>query len=204
VKCCHTPAGLASLSPVNATRRRALLSAIVIALSLAGCAEPGAELAGERTGAAPIPSPSVVPQPVKPPEADQHDERGARQFTLYWFKTVNYAVLTGDIKPFRAASHHQCEPCETIVQAVQENYGDGGYAEGGTFTIRTTEAQNFALADQPSIAVTFDRSAQSSLAPDGQIRGSKPPASFKDAQIVLVKVGRSWQVRTVFGDSLVD
>lgn len=177
----------------------------LLALSLAGCAQPDPQLAGgSQSNREPVPSPSVIPQPVKPPEADEQSERGARQFTLYWFKTINYAVLTGDIEPFQNASHPQCEPCEGVVAAVQNNYGDGGYAEGGTFTVRSSEALNFALADQPTISVAFDRSAQSSLAPDGQVRGSKPAVSFKDCQVGLVKVGRSWRVRTVFGDNLID
>ncbi len=177
----------------------------MLALSLSACAQPDTRLAGgDQNANAPLPTPSVIPQPVKPPEANEQSERGARQFALYWFKTINYAVLTGDIGPFQEASHPQCEPCEIVSAAVQNNYGDGGYAEGGTFTIRSSEAQNFALADQPSIQVTFDRSAQSSMAPDGQVRGSKPPASFRNAQIVLVKFKQTWKVRTVFGDSLAD
>jgi hypothetical protein len=146
----------------------------------------------------------VVPQPVKPPEADEQTERGAQQFVLYWFKTINYAVQTGDAKPFAAASNPQCLPCQSVVTEVRDNYGDGGYTEGGVFTVRSSESQNFALADQPTISVAFDRSAQSKLAPDGQVRGSKPALTFKDCQVLLVKAGDSWQVRTVFGDNLVE
>lgn len=145
----------------------------------------------------------MIPQPPKPAVADEHTEQGAQQFTLYWFKTINYAVQTGDVKPLQTSSHAQCGPCQAIIAAVKENYGDGGYAEGGVYTIRSSEAQNFSLADQPTIAVAFDRSAQSSLAPDGQVRGSKPAVSFQSSQVVLVQVGNSWQVRTVFGDNLI-
>jgi hypothetical protein len=205
VKYCHSCTALANLPNVNATTCRALLGALVIALSLGGCAQPDTQLAGgSQDNDRAIPSPSVIPQPVKPAEADERSERGARQFTLYWFKTANYAIQTGDIKPLEKASHPDCEMCQAVIAGVQKDYGDGGYAEGGLFTIRSTEAQNFALAEQPTILVTFDRSAQSSLAPDGQVRGSKPAASFKQCQVMLVQVARVWRVRTVFGDSLSD
>jgi hypothetical protein len=203
VKCCHYVPTIASLSDVNATRRRAVLGAFVIALSLTACGQntPVAGGSDNETTAPPIPA--AIPQPSKPPEADEHTEQGAQQFTLYWFKTINYAVQTGDVKPLQAASHPRCAPCQAVVAAVQDNYVDGGYAEGGTFTVRTAEPQNFALADQPTILVSFDRSSQSSLAPDGQVRGSKPAASFQECQALLVKAGRSWQVFQVFGAPLI-
>lgn len=201
-KYCQSHIYVASLPSVNATTRRALLGALVLALSLAGCAQNGQLAGGNQPEPTNTFSPAVIPQPIKPAEADEHTERGAQQFALYWFKTINYAIQTGDVKPLQASSHPECGPCQTLVAAVQDDYADGGYAEGGLYTIRSSEAQNFALAEQPTILISFDRSAQSSLAPDGQVRGSKPAASFQECQVLLVKVGRSWRVRTVFGDTL--
>lgn len=129
--------------------------------------------------------------------------RGAQDFVNYWMNAANYATQTGDISPLEEASDSRCGQCQAVLSGVRDSYSDGGYTQGGLYRVRSVMTEVLALDDQPTFSITFDRSPQSLMAPDGQVRGSSPALSFQRCQFIMMWAGKGWRVRTVLGDSLV-
>jgi hypothetical protein len=179
-----------------------LLTIVLMGVSACGggAVSPGAS--GTNPGAAPSVLPSALPAPSPSPLAKQRTEAGAAEFVRYWFKTLDYATQTGDISRLTAASSQSCAPCEQAVGVVRENYSDGGYLQGGTYTVRSATAEEFAPADRPMIVVSFDRSSRSGFGPDGQVRDSLPAATFVNCQVTVVWENGGWKVATIVGDPL--
>jgi hypothetical protein len=146
--------------------------------------------------------PSALPAPSPSPLAKQRTEDGAEEFVRYWFRALDYATQTGDISRLTAASTPACRPCEAAIGVVRENYSDGGYLQGGTYTIRSAAAEEFAPADRPMIVVAYDRSSRSAFGPDGQARGSLPAATFVNSQVTVVWQDNGWKVNAIVGDPL--
>jgi len=174
-----------------------------LALGLAGCARDEAPPAapGDQPDAAASVLPSALPAPNQPALARERSERGAAEFVRYWFRTLDYATQTGDISRLTAASDPGCKACEEAISVVRESYSDGGYLQGGTYTVRSVAAEEFAPDERPMISVSFDRSSRSGFGPDGQVRGSLPAATFVSNQ-VTVAWSDGWKVTTIVGDPL--
>jgi hypothetical protein len=143
-----------------------------------------------------------MPAPSAIAIAREHSQRGAAEYVRYWFQTLNYATQTGDISPLRQASEPTCKACDAAITAVRDSYGDGGYMQGGTYTVRAVTSEEFGLDDQPMLSVSFDRTSRSGLGPDGQVRDSLPAASFVSCQVTLAWTGQTWKVATIVGDPL--
>jgi hypothetical protein len=146
--------------------------------------------------------PSALPAPSPSAVARQQTEPGAQEFVRYWFRSLDYATQTGDISRLTAASDPSCQPCEDAIGVVRQSYSDGGYLQGGTYTLRSVSAEEFAPNERPMIAVSFDRSARSGFSPDGQVRGSLPPVTFVSAQVTVAWLNGGWKVTTIVGDPL--
>lgn len=142
----------------------------------------------------------MLPPPSPPPIAAERSEEGAAQFTRYWFRTLDYATQTGDSGPLTRASTPDCRACEAALAVVRESYSDGGYLQGGTYTIRTVVPENFALDGRPQLSVSFDRSSRSGFGPDGQVRKSLPAVAFVTCEVTLNWTGDRWKVATIVGD----
>jgi hypothetical protein len=146
--------------------------------------------------------PSVLPAPTPPPLASERSAQGAQAFVRYWFQTLDYATQTGDISRLTQASDPSCQPCESAISVVRESYSDGGYMQGGTFTLRAVSADTFALKDRPQITVSYDRSSRAGYGPDGQVRDSRPAAAFVSSQLTLTWSANGWHVASIVGDLL--
>lgn len=196
---------LVNLRPVIGNSGRVLAGVLAVALmAVAGCGDdtvpPGAS--GTNPNAATSALPSALPAPIPSPLARQRSKKGAEEFVRYWFKTLDYATQTGDISRLTAASSQSCKPCDDAVGVVRENYSDGGYLQGGTYTVRSATAEEFAPVDRPMIVVSYDRSSRSGFGPDGQVRDSLPAATFVNSQVTVVWEGGGWKVATIVGDPL--
>jgi hypothetical protein len=196
---------LVNLRAVIGNSGRVLAGVLAVALmGVGGCGggtvPPGAS--GNNPDAAPSTLPSALPAPSPSALAKQRSEKGAEEFVRYWFKTLDYATQTGDISRITAASSEKCKPCEDAVGVVRENYSDGGYLQGGTYTVRSAAAEEFAPADRPMIVVSFDRSSRSGFGPDGQVRDSLPAATFVNCQVTVLWENGGWKVATIVGDPL--
>jgi hypothetical protein len=176
---------------------------VALALGLGGCAQSSAPAAGgDNAQAAQTALPSVLPPPSAPPTAKQRSEPGAVAFVRYWFQTLDYATQTGDIGPLTKASDPDCQACEAALTIVRQSYSDGGYLQGGTYTVRSITNENFAMDDRPLLSVSFDRSSRSGFGPDGQVRNSLPAAAFVTCQLTLAWDEDTWKVASVIGDPL--
>ncbi len=177
---------------------------LAVLMSLTACADDSAPPAapGDQPDAASSVLPSAVPAPVADPKSKQRDDAGAEQFVRYWFQALDYATQTGDITRLTAASGAGCRQCESLISSVRQNYNDGGYLQGGTHTVRSADAEEFAPDDRPMIVVSFDRSSRSAFGPDGQVRGSLPAATFVSCQVTVAWQGNGWRVATITGETL--
>jgi hypothetical protein len=144
----------------------------------------------------------VLPAPSALAIANERSPSGAQEFAKYWFETLNYATQTGDIAPLRGASEPSCAACLDAVASVRNSYSDGGFLQGGTYTVRTARTEEFGLEDRPVLSISFDRSSRSGLAPDGQVRDSVPAASFVSCQLTLAWTGSGWRTAIVTGELL--
>ncbi len=146
--------------------------------------------------------PSALPAPSPSAIVRARSEQGAQEFVRYWFATLDYATQTGDISRLTAASDTGCQPCEDAISVVRNSYSDGGYLQGGTYTLRSVSPEEFAPDDRPMMTVSYDRSARSAYSPDGQVRGSDAPLSFASAQVTVEWLGGGWKVSTIVGEPL--
>jgi hypothetical protein len=146
--------------------------------------------------------PSALPAPDPSALARERSERGAQEFVRYWFRALDYATQTGDISRLTAASDPGCKACEDAIRVVRESYSDGGYLQGGTYTVRSVAAEEFAPDERPMLAVSFDRSSRSGFGPDGQVRGNLPAVTFVPCQVTVGWVDGGWKVTRIVGDPL--
>ncbi|MDP5228480.1 MULTISPECIES: DUF6318 family protein [Arthrobacter] len=72
-----------------------------------------------------------VPVPVMPAAAKAKTPEGAKAFVGYWVAMLSYAYETGDTKTVSAMSAPDCQLCQTMISAVQEQWHAGGWIEGG-------------------------------------------------------------------------
>jgi hypothetical protein len=177
--------------------------ALVLAAGLGGCArdDDGATAVGNRPPATPAPA-SAVPLPSPLPITKELSRSGAQEFAKYWIATLNYAMTSGDVDPLRAASDPTCTVCIEAVSTVRAGYLDGGWVQGGTYTVRSVNAEEFGLDDRPVLAMFLDRNARSGYAGDGSLRDSAPAASFIACEVTLEWVASGWRTRGINGDIL--
>jgi hypothetical protein len=184
---------------------RAVAGAVVVlAIGLGGCAQgPTRPASG---GNVPVrvrsASPSALAAPSAAPSTRERSRRGAEEFVRYWFRTLDYATQTGDVAALTAASDAHCRTCDAALSVVRNSYSDGGYLQGGTYTVRAVNSEEFALDDRPVASVTFDRTSRSGFGPDGQVRDSLPAAAFVSCEVTLDWAGDHWIVANVVGDPL--
>lgn len=157
----------------------------------AGTPSPGASSAALEPVAAPTAPPSLAAS-ATPESLD-----GATAFVYHWFATLNYAVSTGDVAAFQAASSPQCRACADAGTVIRDGYRDRASLRGGTYTVRTVSADDFWSLEAPSLRIVFDRSPRSAIGPDGSLVEVVPGGSFLTCQIVLERADGAWRVREV-------
>ena len=86
----------------------------------------------ETDGAEPIPASSDGPaenwpKPDIPEEIYEPTEEGAEALIQYWFEARHHARITGDVEPWRFASHEECDVCQVMIKRVEEIYPSGWY-----------------------------------------------------------------------------
>jgi hypothetical protein len=90
--------------------------------------EPSTEPAQPEGQEAPGPPVERPVEPVAPMQAQGTTVRSAEAFVGYYIDLLNYAMVTGDTKAFRAASM-DCEGCERYADLFDRTYARGGSAQ---------------------------------------------------------------------------
>ena len=67
-------------------------------------------------------------EPVLPVQAQGQTVRSAEAFVEYYIDLLNYAMVTGDTKAFRAASRN-CDGCDRYADLFERTYARGGSAQ---------------------------------------------------------------------------
>ncbi|HLT09726.1 MAG TPA: DUF6318 family protein [Micromonosporaceae bacterium] len=202
-----TPARPPAARPGGSRRRLAIAaSAAAVALTLvvagilvtdrreppqAGTPATGASSAALEPIAAPSAPPSLAAS------ATPESLEGATAFVYHWFAALNYAVSTGDVTAFQAASSPQCRACADAGTVIRDGYRDRASLRGGTYTVRTVSADDFWSLEAPTLRIVFDRSPRSAIGPDGSLVEVVPGGSFLTCQVVLERADGAWRVREV-------
>ena len=108
--------------------------ATACAIGVAGCSADPDDQPTDATPASPTPTDdqteppgNQVTEPTLPADAEGGSIRSAKAFVGYYIDLLNYAMVTGDTKSFRAASQQSCSGCADYVDFVDGIYSDGGY-----------------------------------------------------------------------------
>ena len=172
-------------------RIRGALTALCVAAALAGCSDdPEPRTLPPLASASP--SPSVVPMPS---EAAAETPEGAAAFARYYFDVVvNAGFATGDAALLRSVSHPDCDGCNNLIQAVEEEVAPGERIEGGIFEVVFSEAPPVEAGDV-IVDLRYGVSELRVLDSDGKVLRRTPADLGIDAQLRLVRQGRGWIVR---------
>jgi hypothetical protein len=135
--------------------------------------------------------------PGLPSAAAGYSAAGATAFVYYWFDTLNHAIQTGDDKALQTASSLACHTCLAAGALVDEGHQDGRSMQGGTYTVRSVQADSFFDLGRPVLRVTYDRTTRSTMDVDGRIIATMPSMTFASCQIVLERFDTQWRVLDV-------
>ena len=62
------------------------------------------------------------------PAAAKGDGRAAaKAFVKYYIDLINYAEVTGDVRPLQRVTTHRCHDCKAIIDAISNTYQRGGW-----------------------------------------------------------------------------
>ena len=189
----------------TAARGRAFAMGLVTActIAVAGCSADPDDQPTEATPSSPTPTDdqtkppgNQVTEPTLPADAEGSSIRSAKAFVGYYIDLLNYAMVTGDTKTFRAAGQQNCGGCADYVDLFASTYERGGF-----FKSRGWSLDRVLLGSRSAKQVQFTVTA--TAAPitfrergGGQLKRSKrDPLDFS---LVLEKGGAAWAVRDFF------
>jgi hypothetical protein len=150
------------------------------------------------------PSPSPVPAsskgpaknwpvPKMPDAAKRNSKAGIIAFTEHYFDLVDYAVLTYDTKPLKAATERTCYLCaKQIIDPADGNRGHGGWHAGGKTDVTVTFARN--TKGNSISGFTFLREETSVYLPDGKLQSTIPAITVPRAGTLNLIFNDGWSV----------
>ncbi|WP_344048277.1 DUF6318 family protein [Nocardioides panacihumi] len=131
-----------------------------------------------------------------PDAAAAHTKAGAKAFMAYFWRVVNYAETTGDVKALKSTFVKGCGACEGGLAGIRAIYRNGGHVTGGQGTVVAgavllSYAGPFVLAD---LKVTLKTSSQRVDYP-GTVKDSvRPGAVVHDMFHLSATDGDAWRV----------
>ncbi len=170
--------------------------ATACAIGVAGCSADPDDQPTDATPASPTPTDdqteppgNQVTEPTLPADAEGGSIRSAKAFVGYYIDLLNYAMVTGDTKSFRAAARN-CEGCDRYADLF-----DRIEQAGGSARTRGWEVEEVAAAHQGSAtAVVFDVAAAAVMSkPRANAEPTHIPPAKYELRILLAPAGSSWR-----------
>ncbi len=177
-------------------------AAMVCTLSVAGCTADPDDQPTAVTPASPTPTDeqtepggNQVTEPTLPGAAEGSSIRSAKAFVGYYIDLLNYAMVTGDTKSFRAAARN-CEGCDRYADLFDRTYGAGGSATTSGWKVTSSVATDVdsgtaVLADVSAGPITIQKTED-----------AEPKTFAADAYELRFKLGTrddSWVVMSFAG-----
>lgn len=186
------------------SRTRAVLTALSVipVLLVAGCTDddPKPKFEPPSSEAPPSATPSATAgsvAPTLPASAKGTDAAAAEAFVAFYWDTVNYAQMTGDVAPLKALAH-RCNGCDSGVEFIESAYADGGEIRGGdgkVSSLKTVfinrEGENWAVVE------CRVRSTEQVVDRPGNGGDERYPGGSADLRIYLQPTTDSWAVRSL-------
>ncbi|MCX6399360.1 MAG: DUF6318 family protein [Propionibacteriales bacterium] len=125
---------------------RAVATALVAILALSACNggdepdDPKVSSTPPGTTSAPTTAPpaETPTEPALPKAATKATEAGARAFITYYWDLINYAQVTGAVKPLKAVSGPNCAGCNAGIEAIEDVYDADGHITNANYRARVT------------------------------------------------------------------
>lgn len=172
------------------------------ALLLAGCADDGEPRSDPTWSPTAVPeSPSTSPadaatKPALPDAATKATKAGAEAFIQYYWDLINYAEVTGDVKPLRRTSGSSCDGCNDGIRAIRKHYRNGGHIMGGEYRVTIKSTEHAKVEDNAAVVIgaqiTVSSAEQSVINGDGTTRMVKPGSS--EWTLAVLWNGDHWRV----------
>ena len=131
-----------------------------------------------------------LPEPVLPVQAQGTSVRSAEAFVEYYIDLLNYAMVTGDTKAFRAASR-SCQGCERYADLFDATYARGGSARTNGW--RVTESFGAPLSEYIRVIADIRASALV-IEPAGASRPERYAADRYELTLDLRQGPAGWHV----------
>ncbi len=154
----------------TAARGRAFAVGVATActIAVAGCSADPDDQPTQATPASPTPTDdqteppgNQVTEPTLPAAVEGSSIQSAKAFVGYYIDLLNYAMVTGDTKSFRAAARN-CEGCDRYADLFDRTYGAGGSATTGGWKVTSSVATDVdsgtaVLADVSAAPITIQK-----------------------------------------------
>jgi hypothetical protein len=169
---------------------RAVAATLCVVVALVGCSsDPEPE---------PLPpieslSPSPVALPM-PSEAAAETPQGAAAFARYYLDVVGRAFATADPSLLDQLSAAGCGGCDALIASVNELREQGRKRVGGEYTVTSVAAPPVEEGDVV-VEIAYVRAAGEVVDAAGRVQASAPAVPQTNAQMRLVRSGRSWIVQ---------
>jgi hypothetical protein len=148
---------------------------------------------GQSVAETTTPSPTdTVQPPVMPAAAKKADIAGAEAFLKYYWSTVDYAFVTGDVDELKKLGRPECDACSTTVANIEGVYSSGKAITGGASNLREIVVRPGNAEAGLSVRAIFSQDAF--VIHEGD---STDEASASEEFLMLTIVrwsGSSWQV----------
>lgn len=170
---------------------RSAVVAVFLSGSLLGCSsdpEP------RTLPPAPSPSPTAAAVLPVPPEATPETPQGAAAFTRYYLELLNQAFAAGDASRVRELSDPECDACNNLIKAIEQEEEPGQRIEGGDYRVLFAESPPVENGDV-IVDLRYALTEARVLRLDGTIVRTTPPNPGINAQLRLLRRDGSWIVR---------
>jgi hypothetical protein len=146
-------------------RHLAAAACVLLLVAVGGCSdvEPEPKFSPSES---PTPSESATHEPAA---WEVKSEAGAVAFAKHWVDVFNEASLSGDTSAMAELSSPACESCQNFIGMIDRLYSDGGFVEGGEWSVVSAVATEGVPASEATIALRVRQAPQKVHKKDGGV-----------------------------------